>query len=157
MLQTIFNNRKNQKWIFASLLLISIGFYFFGVLDHDQIVLFIASENTPPTRFDIAFCETFKVNRKMPDSLKSIDYNDRCVDAINEGDFFEGGDFASDNIYIVTFDVIGLKKAGNFYYPLLKVKNHRKINIFLVQLYFILLLIIIGNTVYNAINCLKEE
>jgi len=54
MLQTIFNNRKNQKWIFASifasLLLISFGVYFFGILDPNQVVLFIPSDNIPPTR-----------------------------------------------------------------------------------------------------------
>lgn len=156
MLQKIFNNRKNQKWIFASLLLISFGFYFFGILDPNQVVLSVAPENTPPTRFDITF-GAFKVNQKISDSLKSIGYGDCCVDAVNEDDFYEGGEFASDDIYIVTFDIEGLQKSESFYYPLLKINNHIKVNIFFVQFYLILLFIIVGNTILVINNFIGEE
>ncbi|WP_338764491.1 hypothetical protein WAF17_21990 [Bernardetia sp. ABR2-2B] len=149
MLKKIFNNRKNQKWIFSSLLLVSIGLYFFGVLDPNQVILSVASEGTPPTRFDIAF-GTFKINQKMPDSLKDIDYNDCCVDAINENNFYEGGEFAYSDIYVVTFDInsVDIRKSQGFYHLLIKVISHKKIDIFFVQSYFILLLIVIGNTIY---------
>lgn len=153
MLETIL--KKNQKWIFASLLLLFFGFYFFPVFDANQIILSVAPENTPPTRFDVTF-GTFKINQKIPDSLKSIDYNDCCVDASNEDDFFEGGDFASDNIYIVTFDSIGLKKSGSTYYPLLKVNSHIKINSLVIAFYLILLLIVIINTGYVIRKFIKE-
>lgn len=89
--------------------------------------------------------------------MKSIDYNIRCVDAINEDEFYEGGEFAYDDIYIVTFDVVGLQQSEGFYYPLLEVKSHRKINIFFVQLYLIILFIVVGTTLYVIINLTKER
>ncbi len=154
MLQIIFNNQKNQKWIFASLLLlISLPIYLFVFFGSNQVALSVASD---PTRFDVFF-GSFNISRKMPNSLKSVDYNVYCVDAINEDDFYEGGEFAYDDIYIVTFDSVGLQQSENYYYPLIKVTDSIKISLWMLQIYLVILAIVVGCTIYEILDSVKKE
>ncbi|WP_291727064.1 hypothetical protein [Bernardetia sp.] len=156
MLEKIFNNWRNQKWMFISLLLTSIGIYFFGIFDPNQVVLSVASENTPPTRFDVEF-GAFKVNQKMHPSFKTINYNDCCVDAANEVDFYEGGEFAYNDVYVVTFDSVMLKRQDYSFYPKIRVGEHKVIHVFLVRLYFIILFIAVSGTIYVVSDFFIKE
>ena len=156
MREKIFNNWRNQKWIFTSLLLISIGIYFFGIFDANQVVLSVASENAPPTRFDVDF-GAFKINQKMHNSFKTINYNDWYVCAANEDSFYKGGEFASNSIYVVTFDSVMLKRQDYSFYPKIRVDNHKVIHVFLVGLYFIILFIAVSGTIYAISDFFIKE